>query len=106
MHVAAATLEDVRAIAEVHVASWRVAYAGIVSASYLAGLSIDQRKSFKQLTDVIGLDTIRHATSSRSVRALMRALAAVRIHSITPRSARTNIRTAIAQQRFWRGPEP
>ena len=68
----------------------------------LSNLRMMREQSFKQLTDVIGLDTIRHATSSRSVR----ALAAVRIHSINPRSARPNIRTAIAQQRFWRGPEP
>jgi ribosomal protein S18 acetylase RimI-like enzyme len=43
MRVEAATSEDSRAIAEVHVASWQAAYTGIVSASYLAALSVEQR---------------------------------------------------------------
>ena len=38
-----AVLADARAIAEVHVASWRTTYAGIVAQSYLDALSVDQR---------------------------------------------------------------
>jgi len=35
--------DDARAVAEVHVASWRVAYAGLLPADVLAGLSVDAR---------------------------------------------------------------
>jgi GNAT superfamily N-acetyltransferase len=38
-----ATSEDARGIAEVHVATWRVAYAGIVPQAHLDGLSVDKR---------------------------------------------------------------
>lgn len=34
---------DAQAIAEIHVASWQSAYAGIMPASYLAGLSVEKR---------------------------------------------------------------
>ena len=44
MRVKAATPDDARSMAEVHVASWRAAYAGIVTAGYLAGLSVEQRE--------------------------------------------------------------
>ncbi|MBC7603293.1 MAG: GNAT family N-acetyltransferase [Ramlibacter sp.] len=43
MRVAAASLEDLPALAEVHVASWRSAYAGILPADYLANLSVERR---------------------------------------------------------------
>ena len=36
---------DSRAIAEVHVASWRAAYVDIVSSEYLASLSVEQRQA-------------------------------------------------------------
>jgi GNAT superfamily N-acetyltransferase len=38
-----ATSEDARAIAEVHVASWRTTYPGIVDQAYIDGLSVDER---------------------------------------------------------------
>lgn len=38
-----ASVADAHAIAEIHVASWRAGYAGIVSAEYLAALSVEQR---------------------------------------------------------------
>lgn len=41
--IRAATSADAPAIAEIHVASWRATYPGIVPASYLAGLSVEQR---------------------------------------------------------------
>jgi L-amino acid N-acyltransferase YncA len=44
MRIREATVADARAIAEVHVTSWRVAYAGIVPAAYLASLSVDERE--------------------------------------------------------------
>jgi ribosomal protein S18 acetylase RimI-like enzyme len=45
MLVEAANPEDSRAIAEVHVASWHAAYASIVSADYLATLSVEHREA-------------------------------------------------------------
>ena len=45
MRVEAATVEDSRAIAELHVASWQSAYTGIVSEGYLAALSVEQREA-------------------------------------------------------------
>lgn len=36
---------DANAIAEVHVASWRTTYAGIVAQAYLDGLSLDDRRA-------------------------------------------------------------
>ena len=44
MLVRAATIEDARAIATIHVETWRAAYAGIVPAAHLAALSIDERE--------------------------------------------------------------
>lgn len=43
--VRGATVSDARPIAEVHVASWRVAYRGLMSDEYLDGLSIDHREA-------------------------------------------------------------
>ena len=40
-----ATLADARAIAEVHVASWRAGYRGLVPDDVLAALSVDQRQT-------------------------------------------------------------
>ncbi len=44
--VRAATPDDAQAIAEAHVASWRAAYASIVPARVLDGLSVDRRAEF------------------------------------------------------------
>jgi ribosomal protein S18 acetylase RimI-like enzyme len=44
VRVEAAAVEDSRAIAQVQVISWQVAYEGIVSSSYLASLSTEQRE--------------------------------------------------------------
>jgi GNAT superfamily N-acetyltransferase len=38
-----ATVVDARAIAEVHVASWQSAYAGMMPALFLVGLSVEER---------------------------------------------------------------
>jgi L-amino acid N-acyltransferase YncA len=45
MRIREATVADARPIAEVHITSWRVAYAGIVPAAHLASLSVDERES-------------------------------------------------------------
>jgi ribosomal protein S18 acetylase RimI-like enzyme len=41
--IRAATVDDARAIAEVHVASWRAGYRGLMADAYLADLSVEQR---------------------------------------------------------------
>jgi ribosomal protein S18 acetylase RimI-like enzyme len=43
LQIRPATPGDAAAIAEVHVRSWQAAYAGIVDAAHLAGLSIERR---------------------------------------------------------------
>lgn len=40
-----ATPDDCRAVAELHVASWRTAYAGILPADFLATLSVEKREA-------------------------------------------------------------
>jgi hypothetical protein len=44
MRIRPAALEDSAHIAEVHLAAWRSAYAGIVSRAYLDSLSLEKRK--------------------------------------------------------------
>jgi ribosomal protein S18 acetylase RimI-like enzyme len=43
--IAAASSTDCRAVAQIHVDAWRVAYEGIVPTEYLAALSVDQREA-------------------------------------------------------------
>ncbi|HUQ39529.1 MAG TPA: hypothetical protein VM030_05200, partial [Acidimicrobiales bacterium] len=52
-HVRVAGVEDARAIAEVHVASWLAAYRGIIDDDVLDGLSVDARAArwVENLTD-------------------------------------------------------
>lgn len=45
MRIERATLAHCREIAEVHVLSWRQAYAGLIAADYLAALSVDGREA-------------------------------------------------------------
>jgi ribosomal protein S18 acetylase RimI-like enzyme len=50
MEVRAALPDDCRAVAELHVTSWQAAYASILDAAFLAGLSIDRREeSWRQV---------------------------------------------------------
>lgn len=44
-HIEPAALAHCREIAEVHVLSWQQAYAGLISAEYLAALSVDGRET-------------------------------------------------------------
>ena len=43
MKLRAATAADARAIAEIHVVSWRAAYRGLMPDDFLAALSVDER---------------------------------------------------------------
>jgi ribosomal protein S18 acetylase RimI-like enzyme len=45
MRVAAASPEDLRDVAAVHVASWQSAYQGILPSEYLASLSVERREA-------------------------------------------------------------
>ena len=45
MQVVHATYDDARAVAEIHVDTWRAAYASIVPADYLASLSVERREA-------------------------------------------------------------
>lgn len=45
MQIVPATLADARAVAQIHVDSWRAAYREILPADYLASLSVDQREA-------------------------------------------------------------
>jgi GNAT superfamily N-acetyltransferase len=45
MKIRAATPEDARQIAEVHLETWKSAYSGIISKDYLDSLSLEKRKS-------------------------------------------------------------
>lgn len=45
MQIHHATTEDVRAVAEIHVDTWRAAYAEIIPADFLAALSVAQRET-------------------------------------------------------------
>lgn len=46
MQIFPASTADARAVAEIHVATWRAAYKCIIPADYLAGLSVDEREIF------------------------------------------------------------
>ena len=46
MHVRPATPADARTIAEVHVGTWRQAYAHVFPPDFLAALSVDRRAEF------------------------------------------------------------
>jgi ribosomal protein S18 acetylase RimI-like enzyme len=45
LQVTGAGMGDCRGLAELHVASWRAAYAHLLPAEYLAGLSVEQREA-------------------------------------------------------------
>lgn len=45
MRIAPASLQDLRAVAELHVASWQGAYVGILPGDYLANLSVERREA-------------------------------------------------------------
>jgi ribosomal protein S18 acetylase RimI-like enzyme len=46
MQISYASVEDARSIAEIHVATWQAAYAGIIPADFLEGLSIEKREVY------------------------------------------------------------
>ena len=67
MRVEPAAVEDAHAIAAVHVASWQVAYAGLLPAEYLASLSVAQREAMWKDSLERSLPQLLVARSEREV---------------------------------------
>jgi ribosomal protein S18 acetylase RimI-like enzyme len=57
MNIRKATIEDAKAIATVHVESWKTTYQGIVPSSYLAQLSVSEKEQLWQR----GLNQPKHS---------------------------------------------
>lgn len=57
MNIRKATMEDAKAIATVHVESWKTTYQGIVPAEYLAQLSVSEKEQLWQR----GLNQPKHS---------------------------------------------
>lgn len=68
MQIVHATPEDARAIAEIHVAAWRAAYASILPAEYLASLSIDRREAMWRKCIAAGTSELLVAKDQNSLR--------------------------------------
>jgi GNAT superfamily N-acetyltransferase len=58
MPIRPATTHDAEAIARVHVASWQAAYAGILPVEYLAGLSVERRRTMWAVSIAKGMPHI------------------------------------------------
>jgi ribosomal protein S18 acetylase RimI-like enzyme len=54
LQIRPATVDDARAIAEIHVRTWQAAYPGIVPAEYLASLSVDKHEAMWRESVVTG----------------------------------------------------
>lgn len=67
MKIDRATLEDVRAVAEIHVQAWRAAYAHILSGDYLASLSVEQREAMWRRTVESGQPDLLVAKENEAV---------------------------------------
>jgi ribosomal protein S18 acetylase RimI-like enzyme len=67
MRVEPALVEDAHAIAAVHVASWRAAYAGLLRSEYLASLSVAQREAMWKESLERGTPQLLVARSEREV---------------------------------------
>ena len=62
-----ATVDDARAIAEVHVASWQAAYRGLLPQEYLDGISVEQRAARRRESLANGHGTTLVAVDSGTV---------------------------------------
>ena len=65
--IAVASSSDCRAIAQIHVDAWRVAYDGIVPSDYLAALSVDQREAMWRTAVERGTPRVLVASAGRPV---------------------------------------
>jgi GNAT superfamily N-acetyltransferase len=65
--VRAATVADASRIAEIHVATWREAYRGLIPDSILVGLDVGRRTSFWQRMIAVGRDPVLVAEAGGSV---------------------------------------
>ena len=67
MHIAPGSIDDLRSVAELHVSSWQSAYAGILSAEFLAGLSVEDREKAWRQVLAEGRSELLVATEGSSV---------------------------------------
>ena len=67
MRITPASPEELRAVAEVHVVSWQVAYAGVLSSEYLAKLSVDSREAAWRQVLAEGVSELLVAVEGASV---------------------------------------
>ncbi len=67
MQIAPASPDDARAVAEIHVNSWRAAYASIVAPEYLASLSVEKRLAWWSKVIAAGTPELLVAKSNGAV---------------------------------------
>lgn len=67
MEIRPATLQDARAIAEVHVLSWRHAYINLLPREFLEGLSVEDRKDMWSQAIASGQTSVLVAESNGQV---------------------------------------
>jgi ribosomal protein S18 acetylase RimI-like enzyme len=95
--IRAATPADARAIAEVHVASWRAGYRGLISDEVLARLSVDQRHAQWETILADGRTTVLVAGDVAGFVAFERDTREIRALYVDPPRFRTGIGTALLQ---------
>ena len=67
MQIVHATPEDARAVAEIHVDTWRASYASIVPPEYLASLSVERREAMWSECIATGVPELLLAKEARGV---------------------------------------
>jgi ribosomal protein S18 acetylase RimI-like enzyme len=67
VRVVNASVADCRAVAQIHVDAWRVAYEGIVPSDYLAALSVEQRETMWRTAVERGTPRVLVASAGKSV---------------------------------------
>jgi GNAT superfamily N-acetyltransferase len=92
-----ATFDDARALAVVHVASWRAGYKGLVPDAYLAQLSVDQRAAMWTRLLVDDASTVLVAGEIDGFVAFEPATAEIRALYVAPRRFRTGIGTRLLE---------
>ena len=86
MQVTHATLEDARAVAEIHVLSWQSAYKLILPVEYLTSLSVDKREAWWKQCIVAGTPQLLVAKTHGAVQGWLN-FGACRDEDSTPSNA-------------------
>jgi ribosomal protein S18 acetylase RimI-like enzyme len=109
--IRAATLADAPAVAQVHVASWRAGYRGLVPDAYLAELSVEERTAMWEMILSDSETTVLVATHEERIDgfvAFHAQRAEVRALYVDPPRFRTGVGTALleaAHERLSHKPE-